>query len=263
MLQEFTGIPFSFDRSICPAMNDLLRKQGNSHSVLHLLFCLVSLQPMGCFNNRGSFDPRHGKKLMTRFTWPLLVSLILGSVAYAQDTPKAEVTGYYSYFRFNPENSGTLSSHSLNGGGGDISYYLTPMFGIKAEFAGYQSNKVTFANGSILASASANLFTYNVGPIIKARSGRFEPFAEALFGGAHSSFYGNLCKAFSGCAVNNPSNNAFDFVIGGGVDIPLSHSIAFRPVEADYVLTRFGNGFTSGNQNQSNFRYQAGIQFRF
>jgi len=29
------------------------------------------------------------------------------------------------------------------------------------------------------------------------------------------------------------------------------------------VLTRFGNGFTAVNQNQSNFRYQAGIQFRF
>ena len=52
-------------------------------------------------------------------------------------------------------------------------------------------------------------------------------------------------------------------MIGGGLDIPLSHSIAFRPVQVDYVLTRFGNGFTAGNQNQSNFRYQAGIQFRF
>ena len=29
------------------------------------------------------------------------------------------------------------------------------------------------------------------------------------------------------------------------------------------MLTRFGNAFTQGNNNQSNFRYQAGIQFRF
>ena len=36
-----------------------------------------------------------------------------------------------------------------------------------------------------------------------------------------------------------------------------------RPAQFDYVLTRFGNGFTKGNQNQSNFRYQAGIVFRF
>jgi len=200
---------------------------------------------------------------MKRFTWLVVVGLILGSVAFAQDSPKVEITGYYSYFRFNPENSGTLSSHSLNGGGGEISFYFSRMIGVKAEFAGYQGNKVTFTSGSVSASATANLFTYNVGPVIKARSGRFEPFGEVLFGGAHSSFYGNLCKVFTGCLVNNPSNNAFDFVIGGGIDIPLSHSIAFRPVQADYVLTRFGNGFTSGNQNQSNFRYQAGIQYRF
>ena len=200
---------------------------------------------------------------MKRFTWLVVVGLILGSVAFAQDSPKVEVTGYYSYFRFNPENSGTLSSHSLNGGGADISYFITKMIGIKAEFGGYQSNNVTFTNGTSTATASANLFTYNVGPVVKFRSDKFEPFAEVLFGGAHSSFYGNLCKQLTTCVVNNPSNNAFDFVIGGGIDIPLTHSIAFRPAQVDYVLTRFGNGFTSGNQNQSNFRYQAGIQFRF
>ena len=200
---------------------------------------------------------------MKRFTLLFTVSLILGGTAYAQDHPNVEVTGYYSYFRFNPENSGTLSSHSLNGGGGEISFYFSRMIGVKAEFAGYQGNKVTFTSGSVSAIATANLFTYNLGPVVKLRSGHFEPFGEVLFGGAHSSFYSDLCKTFTGCVVNNPSNNAFDFVIGGGIDIPFSHSIAFRPVQADYVLTRFGNGFTSGNQNQSNFRYQAGIQVRF
>ena len=123
-----------------------------------------------------------------------MVGLILGSVAYAQEGPKAEITGYYSYFRFNPENSGTLNSHSLNGGGADIAFFFTQMIGIKAEFGGYQSSKITYTNGSSIATASANLFTYNVGPVVKVRANKFEPFAEALFGGAHSSFYGNLCK---------------------------------------------------------------------
>jgi hypothetical protein len=193
----------------------------------------------------------------------VIAVLLIGTVAFAQEGPKAEITGYYSYFRFNPENSGTLSSHSLNGGGADISYFFTSMIGIKAEFAGYESSSVTFTNNISTATASANLFTYNVGPVVKFRAEKLEPFAEALFGGAHSSFYGNLCKQLAACVVNNPSNNAFDFVLGGGVDIPLSHAIAIRPAQVDYVLTRFGNGFTRGNQNQSNFRYQAGIQVRF
>ena len=201
---------------------------------------------------------------MKRFIWPAAIALILGGAAYPQDFPNAEVTGYYSYFRFNPENSGTLNSHSLNGGGGEIVFNYNHIVGIKAEFAGYESTSVKYSNpvaGS--ASASANLFTYNIGPVFKFRYEKFEPFAEALFGGAHSSFYGNLCKQLTTCVVNNPSNNAFDVVLGGGIDIPISRGFAFRPVQVDYVLTRFGNGFTSGNQNQSNFRYQAGIQFRF
>src|SRR5215470_1770512 len=155
------------------------------------------------------------------------------SAGFAQD-PKLEVTGYYSYFRFNPENSGTLNSHSLNGGGAEVAFFFARMIGIKAEFAGYESTKVTFTNGFSTATASANLFTYNVGPVIKARGRKIEPFGEALFGGAHSSFYGNLCRQLATYIVNNPSNNAFDFVLGGGIDIALTHSVAFRPVQADY-----------------------------
>ena len=189
--------------------------------------------------------------------------LVFGTMAFAQDS-KVEIDGYYSYFRFNPENSGTLNSHSLNGGGGDVAFYFNKMVGIKAEFAGYQSNEVTFTDPVAgTASASANLFTYNVGPIFKYRTHHFEPFGEVLFGGAHSSFYGNLCKQLTSCVVNNPSNNAWDFVMGGGLDYRMTEHWTIRPVEADYVLTRFGNGFTQGNQNQSNFRYQAGIQYRF
>ena len=38
---------------------------------------------------------------------------------------------------------------------------------------------------------------------------------------------------------------------------------AGRLVDADYVLTRFGNNFTGGNNSQSNFPFQRGVQFRF
>ena len=113
--------------------------------------------------------------------------------------------------------------------------------------------------------ASGDLFTYNVGPVMKYRSEHFEPFVEALFGGAHSNAYQNLLKACQATCVTtqNPSNNAWDFMIGGGFDVPLNKSIAIRPVQFDFVLTRFGNAFTGGNNNQSNFRYNGGIVFRF
>lgn len=90
---------------------------------------------------------------MKRFALFLIFGLAMGSLVCAQDSPKAEITGYYSYFRFNPENSGTLSSHSLNGGGADVTYFFSRLVGIKAEFGGYQSNSVTYTNGSTVATA--------------------------------------------------------------------------------------------------------------
>jgi hypothetical protein len=186
--------------------------------------------------------------------------LLFGSAAFAQSDTKMEVSANYSYMRFNPQNSNIISSFSLNGGGGAFSYFFTDMIGIKAEFEGYGSTTRTLvATGT---NVQANLFTYNVGPVIKYRQGKFQPFGEVLFGGAHANAYVNLCNASGGC-IGSPSNNAFDFIIGGGLDIPVTKSISIRPAEVDFVLTRFGNNFTGGNNNQSNFRYQAGVVFSF
>jgi Outer membrane protein beta-barrel domain len=204
------------------------------------------------------------------------IVLLFGAGAYAQDYPKVEVTADYSYIHANPQNNNIIGTFSLNGGGGSGAFYFSKYIGVEAEFEGYGSfqHNLVIAGGTpvcpggCVITASGNLFTYNVGPILKYRMRHFEPFAEVLFGGAHSNFYGNLftsCSGVPGClsASKSPSNNAFDFIIGGGLDVPLTKAISVRPVEFDYLLTRFGNGFTGGNNNQSNFRYQAGISFRF
>jgi hypothetical protein len=186
--------------------------------------------------------------------------LFFGSAAFGQSDTKVEISANYSYMRFNPQNSNIISSFSLNGGGGAFSYFFTDMIGIKAEFEGYGSTTRTLvATGT---NVQANLFTWNVGPVLKYRQGKFQPFGEVLFGLAHSNAYVNLCNASGGC-IGSPSNNAFDFIIGGGLDIPVTKSISIRPAEVDFVLTRFGNNFTGGNNNQSNFRYQAGVVFSF
>ncbi|HKV79705.1 MAG TPA: outer membrane beta-barrel protein [Candidatus Sulfotelmatobacter sp.] len=202
------------------------------------------------------------------------ILLLFGTAALAQDYAKVEVPLGYSFMRFNPENSGVVSGFSLNGGGGGVTYFFNHAFGITSEFNGYASLSKTFAFPATANSpcpigctvkADGNLFTYNVGPVLKYRSQHFEPFVEALFGGAHSNTYQNLFKACQATCTGtlNPSNNAWDFVMGGGIDIPVTKSIAIRPAQFDFVLTRFGNNFTHGNTNQSNFRYNAGIVFRF
>lgn len=205
------------------------------------------------------------------------VVLLFGTAAFAQDYAKVEVPMQYSYMRANPENSNIVGGFSLNGGGGGVTVYINHYLGITGEFNGYMSLTRTFVfpAGAVspcpagcTAKASADLFTYNVGPVFKYRSEHFEPFVETLFGGAHSNTYNNIfhsvCVNPGVCTVtNNPSNNAWDFVIGGGLDIPITKNFAVRPAQFDFVLTRFGNSFTAGNTNQSNFRYNGGIVFRW
>jgi hypothetical protein len=205
-------------------------------------------------------------------------ALLLSTAVFGQDDHKLEVTVDYSYIHANPQNNNIIPTFSLNGGGGSGAFFFSKYIGIEAEFEGYGSYTHNFTipatspfcnnfGSPCAVSAQGNLFTYNVGPIVKFRMSHFEPFVETMFGGAHSNFYGNLYHScvVVGCLVTSksPSNNAFDFLIGGGVDIPLGEHIAIRPAQFEYLLTRFGNAFTRGNNNQSNFRYQAGVQFRF
>jgi hypothetical protein len=65
------------------------------------------------------------------------------------------------------------------------------------------------------------------------------------------------------------SQDAFAMAFGGGVDIKLNRRIAFRPIQLDYVMTRFQPLFISGlgdinrDRNQNNLRYSTGFSFRF
>jgi hypothetical protein len=47
---------------------------------------------------------------------------------------------------------------------------------------------------------------------------------------------------------------------GGGIDVKVSEHFSVRPVQAEYSLTRIPDGL---NNRQNNFRFGAGIVFRF
>lgn len=196
------------------------------------------------------------------------VVMMIGMTAWAQDYPKAEVAVDFTYLHFVPAKAS--GSVNLWGGGGQFTYNFTKYIGIKADFQGYGSknHNFTFVPPAVAVpttiNAQANAFTYLFGPQIKAR-GRIEPFGEILFGAAHSNVYANIFKTAAAIRTRSsaPSNNGFAMAVGGGLDFKLSHSIAVRPGEFDYLLTRFGNPVTQNNNNQNSFRYQAGVVFEF
>jgi hypothetical protein len=200
--------------------------------------------------------------------------LLLGVTAWAQEFPRAEVGVDYSYARYAPS-APYSQGHSLNGGGGELNINFNEYLSVKMDLQGYGSNINTFniaPNATFPLGASGrvsgNLFTYLFGPQIKVRAHRFQPYGHLLFGGAHSNVYGNafhtICQPIvGGCDFSKaPASNAFAMDFGGGVDIPVHKNISIRPAQFDYLLTRFHNPFT-GDNNQNNFRYSAGIVFAF
>ena len=126
------------------------------------------------------------------------VALLFGTAAFAQDYPRIEVPMYYSYMRFNPQNSNIVSSSSLNGGGGGITYFLNHFLGLTAEFNGYGSTTQTFTFPAIANSpcplgcrvrSSGDMFTYNFGITLKSRGEREMRIDHSVCAGAHTLTY--------------------------------------------------------------------------
>src|SRR5262249_40883133 len=115
------------------------------------------------------------EKLMRKFLGIAVLLVGLTAFAAAQNTPKAEVFGGYSFVHSSVVGTG----FNYNGGIGSITGNVNDWFGIEAEFAGYH----TGSNG-----VSGSLMTYSAGPKLAYRKNdHMTPYVHVLFGGAHSS----------------------------------------------------------------------------
>jgi hypothetical protein len=206
----------------------------------------------------------------------LALAIFFGAAAFAQDAPKVQVVVGYSYLQ-TPQ-AGFVPSTSFNGGAASVAYFFFKHIGVKAEFSDYGSYGQTVtvpantqgcnSQSNCALSVRGNVYTYTAGPVLRFRFKRVLPFAEVMFGGIHNNIYTDI---YNSCTIQGecinlsklPNNNAFDLVIGGGIDLPFSKHIAFRPVEADWVRTGFGNPTVIGNSTQNNLRLQAGIVIKF
>ena len=187
---------------------------------------------------------RHGLILI------LMICAGLGRAA-AQDAPKAEVAGAYSYVRGNQINSGGCC-FQMNGGTGSIAVNLNHWFGLAGEIGGYHAGDVN------KTGLTLNVVSYLFGPRVTIRTHyRLTPFGEVLVGGGHAS--GTLYSGASTLSGLGPQNG-FAAAIAGGADVRLTPHVAVRLLQADYFLTRFQNG---SNNHQNNLRLSAGLVFYF
>ncbi len=213
---------------------------------------------------------------MSRLRLATIICVTVGAAAVAQDTPRAEIYGDYTYMQYNPTITG-LQSRALNGAGGGFQINMGKYFGLKGDLQGYQSTQwtlnvtspITTPNGTIIPvgtyKTNANMFTYLFGPVIQVPAKRVKPFAEVLFGGSNTNLYGRLYnQTITGGQSSEASGtqHPFTMAMGGGLDVSVNKHVAFRLAELDYVMTRYTNPFTNTN-NQNSFRYLGGIVFKF
>jgi opacity protein-like surface antigen len=199
--------------------------------------------------------------MRTSFVLAGLILLTAGSALAQDDFPKVETSPAFMYIRTVPNKN--LPSLNCAGGGGTFALNLTSVLGLAADLGGCKIFSNAYGLGN---TVKGNEFTFLFGPRFTLRNhGAFRPFFEVNFGGARISL---TCQSSATNCVNAPagatlSKPAFAMTAGGGFDIKLSKKISLRPVQAEYLYTRFGNDcpltVCTNNNNQNSFRLKSGI----
>ena len=198
-----------------------------------------------------------------RLLFLVCVALVLSVPAMAQDAPKTEVFGGYSYFHSD-------GGGSLHGWNGSVNVSLNKWLGVVADVSGHYGSEsinvstaiIGVPNFSVEASADSNVHTVLVGPQASYRKDkRLTPFGHALFGLARVHEEGSATSTLPVVGTTtfsfSDSDTGFGMALGGGLDVKISRSVALRLIQADYLMTRL-NGDT-----QNNARISVGFVFRF
>jgi outer membrane protein OmpA-like peptidoglycan-associated protein/opacity protein-like surface antigen len=184
----------------------------------------------------------------------------------ADDTtfPKAELFLGYSYVKNVPNNAGNRIVY-LHGGSTSIAYNVNRHLGLVADFGFSHADKFgpnAPPTGGVVG-ASGDVLTFMFGPRLSFRH-KVTPFVQALFGGAHAT-----AVTLDGCSgigcTPLPFENSFAIAAGGGLDITLNRHVALRLIQAEYMMTRFGDRTSPTLQTtgQNDLRLSVGLVFRF
>jgi hypothetical protein len=162
-----------------------------------------------------------GKQLL----YTILISGFLCASAFAQ---RVELFGGAQYEHLE-------SSYNALGWNASLTGNFKHVLGITGDVSGvYNSHRI-----------NSSVYTYTVGPVLTARLPVVQPFVHALFGAATTSSGG----------VNT---TAFAMLAGGGLDLGLRKGIGIRLIQADWLMTQFGNS-TQNSQG----RLSAGLVIKF
>ncbi|HEY1264700.1 MAG TPA: hypothetical protein VGF06_14330 [Terriglobales bacterium] len=193
----------------------------------------------------------------------LALGFLLAAAAHAQDAPKIEVFGGYSF-----AHAAFIGSKAvdLNGWNASIADNLNPWFGLVADFSGhYGSSKlvaplppgacppVCLPELTLHHRASEFLF----GPQFSLRTKSVTPFAHVMIGVFRSSDSVRIPLPTPPPNLNVSTGNDQLFgAVGGGVDWNLNPWLAWR-AQADAFSS------SPDGRHHDNLRVSVGLVFRF
>jgi hypothetical protein len=149
----------------------------------------------------------------------LLLLLLPQHQAVAQETPKAEVFGGYSY-----------AGGNFHGWNASVTVNVNKWFGLTADFTGHYGGSIDEDGFDERQRVHSLLF----GARFSARKKRVMPFAHALFGAS------TLKTELTGFGQKFLfSDTGFSLVMGGGLDIRINDRVAVRAIQLDYLRARF------------------------
>jgi opacity protein-like surface antigen len=213
--------------------------------------------------------------MKTRLT--LLSLIFLVAAAAAQDNPQWELFGGYQYTRFNTGSAQSelnlasellgvpevpLGSHvNLSGWNTSLQENMNTWLGGIADFSGnYVTKNLTLLQipgTTDTLRDRIRFYTFMAGPqVTMRRSGRLQPFARVLFGGAYLKVESTVLINGAPASSNlSGAQTGFAMGGGGGVDFHFSHHIAAR-VASDYIRPYLGG------ESQGELRVTGGLAFR-
>jgi hypothetical protein len=176
--------------------------------------------------------------------------LALSGPAPAQDINQSNVFVGYSFL---DDNLFSGQHANLNGWNISAEKKYLPFFGLVGDVSGVYGSKALSGNPGAcgapgcLVPSSISQYTFDVGIRGSYATSTIRPFAEAMFGEAHT--------VESGPGFSN-TNNGFDALLGAGIDCRLTRLLGCRTT-LDYIVTG------SFAVRHNSIRASTGLVFRF
>lgn len=165
----------------------------------------------------------------------LAVLLPAGARAsFAQETPRVQAFGGYSYLRFDSSKIGFADDSNLNGANVSGSFNFTHLFGVTVDGGAH------FGNGNSFYSVMG-------GPQFTFAAPGGTAFAHALFG---------LGKDRVNIGFGD-SDRQFAWAVGGGYDYQVGPRFSIRVIQVDYLRSKLFD------TSQNNIRASVGLVYHW